>query len=359
MNVQQVMGWNTFFEQHYQNYKEKGLLPARVVTKHSHSYQLYFEGQFLMAKVAGKFRYHAYLKKHFPVVGDWVVFRRIENSNEAIIHEVMPRKNCFVRKLPISGGRRMSNGIIEGGTTEEQVIAANIDTSFIVSGLDQNFDIRRIERFITLVYNSGSQPVVILNKTDLCDDVSDFVNRVRNIAINIPILAISVEKNINMDALRPYLQPGKTVVFLGSSGVGKSTITNALLGEAKQKKQTISTATGKGRHTTTSAELMIHPTGYTIIDTPGLREVQLWGEEKVLEQSFNDIREIANGCRYQDCRHDKEPGCAVKQAFQNERISGERLESYKKQIAELQRLDEKKKQFERYISRKMKHKRHK
>ncbi|MDQ0176406.1 ribosome small subunit-dependent GTPase A [Bacillus chungangensis] len=351
MESKRLMGWDEFFNEHYQVYQEKGLLPGKIIAQQGHCYQVNDEGQVLFAKVAGKFRYDAYLKKHYPVVGDWCVFRKVEHSHEAIIQAVLPRKSSFVRKLPISGGRKMKNGIVEGGTTAEQVIASNIDTCFIISGLDQNFDLRRIERFITLVYNSGCKPVIILNKIDLCDDVESFVHQVRKVAANIPILTISVEHDINMNTLNPYLLPGKTIVFLGSSGVGKSTITNYLLGEAEQRKQSISMATGKGKHTTTSTKLLVDSAGCMIIDTPGLREVQLWGDEEVLEQSFQDIKNIAIECKFHDCQHEKEPGCAVKKAIQNELISEDRLKSYKKQLRELKRLDKKKQQFEKHISR--------
>jgi ribosome biogenesis GTPase / thiamine phosphate phosphatase len=183
----------------------------------------------------------------------------------------LPRRSCFSRKQPISGGRRIKKGFIDGGCTEEQVIAAKIDKVFIVSGLDNNFDIRRIERYITLAYNSGADPIIVLNKVDLCNEIDEYLERVKSIALDLPILTISVEKDINMDSLHSFLTTGNTIALLGSSGVGKSTITNYLLGEEKQQKQPISKATGKGRHTTTSAELLITSSGYMVIDTPGLR----------------------------------------------------------------------------------------
>ncbi|UHA73561.1 ribosome small subunit-dependent GTPase A [Paenibacillus sp. 481] len=346
------LGWNSFFEQNYEHHKHKGFLPGRVMLRQNQMYTICYKEQLLTATLSGKFRYKATAKHHIPAVGDWVLFQWTGQGQQVVIQNVLPRATSFVRKAAISGGRRMYKGVLEGGATEQQVIAANIDTVFIVSGLDQNFDLRRIERYLTLVYNSGAAPVIVLNKVDLCPQVDHVVNQVKQVAGEVPIHAISVATQVNMDVFDRYLQLGKTIVFLGSSGVGKSTLTNALLGEARQKIQTISDASGKGKHTTTNAELLFHTSGCLIMDTPGMKEVQLWGDEAQLAQSFDDISELAKRCKYSNCRHGNEPGCAVERAIVDGVVSDERLHSYMKQRSELKRLGYKMKQHAKMVSRK-------
>ncbi|MBB5194985.1 ribosome small subunit-dependent GTPase A [Anaerocolumna cellulosilytica] len=266
----------------------------------------------------------------------------------------MPRKSQFSRKMPISGGRKIKKGVIQGGSTEEQVMASNIDIAFIVCGLDNNFDLRRIERYITLVYNSRVKPVVILNKADKCPNPEDFLRLVEEVAIKIPVYIVSALKSISMDVFTQYMQPGKTVVFLGSSGVGKSTIINCLFGENRQQTKLISESTGKGRHTTTYSELIMHDSGCMLIDTPGSRELQLWGTTDCLDESFQDIIELSYKCKYNDCQHHNEPGCAIIKAIEEGSLSYERYESYKKQFFELKLLDKRKKQLELYRNKMMK-----
>jgi ribosome biogenesis GTPase / thiamine phosphate phosphatase len=330
-------GWNSFFDDHFQSYRERSFQPGRVVKRLNDSYIIYTGVDYLDARLTGRFKFRAKAPKDFPAIGDWVVFQ--EKEGLGFIHAVLPRKSCFSRKLAISGGRKLKNGMVDGGSTEEQVIAANIDIVFIVCGLDNDFDLRRIERYLTLAYNSGAKPVIILNKMDVCQNVEMRIEQVNDVAIGVPIHAISAEKDINMNGLSKLITIGQTAVFLGSSGVGKSTITNMLMGVEKQRKQEISVSTGKGKHTTTSAEWMIHPSGYMIIDTPGLREVQLWGEEKVLEESFRDIANLIVQCRFSNCTHESEPGCAIKAAIDEGTINRNRYESYVKQSGELQRLN--------------------
>lgn len=338
MNLNKL-GFDNFFNTHFDKYKSEGYIPARVISQQKNNYLICYDNGIVNAKLSGKFYYTANLKKDFPTVGDWVAIKLIENDLQAIIHAVLPRKTAFVRKLPISGGRKIKNGIIVGGSSEEQVIASNVDIVFIVSGLDENFNLQRIERYITLAYNSGATPVIILNKMDCCEFLDEYIDKVRDITFGLAIHAVSALKNIGMDMFNQYLLPGKTVVFLGSSGVGKSTITNYLIGEEKQKTNSVSEVNNKGRHTTTSSQLIVHPDGSMIIDTPGLRELQLWGEQNALNQNFDDIISIVAQCKYRNCKHDKEPECAIKSALAEGKISYDRLNSYIKQAEELNRLN--------------------
>lgn len=345
-------GWNATFEEYFKPFKQKGLKAGRVTSQKKDNYLVTVEGKSITAKITGKFRYNAQLNKDFPAVGDWVVYEIKENNKHAFIHAILPRENAYVRKLPISGGRKFKKGIIEGGKTEEQVIASNINTAFIVISLDNNFEIRRVERFLTLVYNSGIEPVIILNKVDLCFSIDEYINQVKEIADKVPVYSVSAEKNVNMDVFFKYLTYGETVIFLGSSGVGKSTITNFLIGDEKQKIQSVSKSTGKGRHTTTNSELIFLQTGGIIVDTPGVRELQLWGDEEILDQSFEEIKQLSYDCKFKNCQHRKEPGCAIQKAINDKSLSQSRVDSYKKQLAELQRLNTKRRDFEKKLNKK-------
>ncbi len=348
------LGWDSDYESHFMEFNNDGYIPARVVSQHRNNYSLFYENGTINARLSGRICYSASKKNQLPVVGDWVAIKITDDEIQAIIYGVLPRKTSFVRKLPISGGRKIRNGVITGGVTEEQVIVSNVDIVFIVIGLDDNFNVQRVERFLTLAHNSGARPVIILNKSDCCDCLDDYRDKVQNVASGISIHSVSAMNNIGMDAFNQYLQPGKTVVFLGSSGVGKSTITNHLLGKALQKTSETSRSTGKGRHTTTSSQLIVHESGCMIIDTPGLRELQLWCNEDALEESFEDVTSIIHSCKYRDCKHNAEPGCAIKQALADGILDPKRLDSYNKLYLELQRLNRRLKQSEQYLSKKEK-----
>lgn len=339
-------GWNDRLAAAYAALAEKECKPGRVIAVHRNAYKVVGEEGVVNAKVSGRFRYQAQQKADFPAIGDWVIISKAFRDN-AIIVSLLPRQSVFARKLPIQGGRKMKRGLIEGGSTEEQVIAANLDTLFIVVGLDQNFDVRRLERYLTLAFNGGARPVILLNKADLHECVDAYTRQVASIAPQVPVHCISALQGTNMRALHAYLEPTRTVAFIGSSGVGKSTLINALLEEAQLTTNDISSATGKGKHTTTSAELVMHPSGCMIIDTPGLRELQLWGDESGLEVSFADILHLSTQCQYRGCTHKGERGCAIKGALEEGTLSKERLASYHKQQRELVRLQEKKKQLEK------------
>lgn len=339
------LGWNKYFEKKFQPYLEKGFCAARVITQHKGNYIVCSEKESFNGKLSGKFMYNADVKKDYPAVGDWVAIKKI-NDTDAIIYAILPRKSYFARKLVISGGRKMKNGILVGGNIEEQIIGSNIDTAFIVSGLDDNFNIGRIERYITLVRSSGATPVILLNKCDLCNNISDYIEKIDNIANGIAVYSISVLNNINMNIFNKFLCCGKTIVFLGSSGVGKSTIINYIFGDEIQKTNEISSSNGKGRHTTTSSQLLQHSSGCTVIDTPGIKELQLWADEDILSESFQDIYSLIDQCKFRDCKHDKEVGCAIKAAIEDGKLSIERFNSYKSQLKELKILKDKKKCYD-------------
>lgn len=338
------LGWNAYFQEKFEPYSNGEFLSARVITQHKGNYIVRLEKGDFNSKLSGKFMYTADVKKDYPSVGDWVVIKPI-NDTEAVIYAMLPRKSYFARKLAISGGRKMKNGVLVGGNIEEQIIGSNIDIAFIVSGLDNNFNIGRIERYITLVLSSGATPVILLNKCDLCDNIPDYIEKINAIEKGIAVHSISVLNNINMNIFDKYLCCGKTVVFLGSSGVGKSTIINYLFGDEIQKTNAISSSNGKGTHTTTSSQLLQHSSGCSVIDTPGVKELQLWADEDVLSESFDDIYDLVAQCKYRNCKHDKEAGCAVKEAIEDGRLSVERFNSYKSQLKELKTLKDSKKTY--------------
>jgi len=318
------LGWNSFFQEHFQLIKVPGAVPGRVVSESKGSYQIYSQHGELTAKITGKMRYQLEGEKTYPAVGDWVVIKPLVNENKATIHAVLPRKSKFSRK-------------VAGERTKEQVVSANVDTVFIVSGLDggRNFNLRRIERYLTLAWGSGANPVIVLNKTDLCSDVDVFIQKVENIARGIAIHPVSAKERTGLEALRNYLIRGHTVAFLGSSGVGKSALINALLGIEKQEVGEVRKDDRMGRHTTTKRELILLPGGGMMIDTPGMREIQMWAGEDDLQDTFFDIETLAKRCRFNDCSHNAESGCAVREAVDNGDLDPERLESYRKLQNEL------------------------
>ncbi|MFC1994769.1 ribosome small subunit-dependent GTPase A [Chloroflexota bacterium] len=318
------LGWDVFFQEQFQLIKVPGSVPGRVVSESKGSYQVNSQYGEITAKIAGKMRYQAEGQKTYPAVGDWVVIRPIVNENKATIHAVLPRKSKFSRK-------------VSGERTEEQVVAANVDTVFIVSGLDggRNFNLRRIERYLTLAWNSWATPVIVLNKADLCPDFGVYVQKVEEIAPGVSIHPVSAKEKMGLKALRNYLIKGHTVAFLGSSGVGKSALINALLGTEKQEIGEVREDDRMGRHTTTRRELILLPDGGIMIDTPGMREIQMWAGEEDLQDTFYDIRALAKRCRFKDCSHNAESGCAVREAVDNGDLDSARLESHKKLQNEL------------------------
>ncbi|AFY52652.1 ribosome small subunit-dependent GTPase A [Rivularia sp. PCC 7116] len=327
MNLE-YLGWNDFFASSFESLRQQELTVARVAIEHRNTYILHSEIGEVPGEVTGKFRHNAIQAQDFPAVGDWVVISLRESEKNAVIHSVLPRKSKFSRQSI-------------GAITEEQIVAANVDTVFLVSGLDGDFNPRRIERYLILAWESGANPVILLNKADLCQNIEDCLNQVENIALGVPIITISAANSQGLEALQTYLQPGKTVALLGSSGVGKSTITNKLKGEAIQAVKAVRQGDDRGRHTTSHRELILLPNGSLIIDTPGMRELQIWASETSLSSTFEDIESLAQECRFRNCQHIKEPGCAVQQALQEGRLSNSRFFSYQKLQKELDYLSQK------------------
>jgi len=321
------LGWDPFFEEGFEQLGDRDLSPARVGREDRGLYTLYFDRTEAVAEVSGRFRHETDSKEDFPGVGDWVAASLRADENKATIHAVLPRKSGFVRKAA-------------GNRTEGQVVAANVDTVFIVNGLDggRNFNLRRIERYVAVAWESNATPVVILNKADVCDDVEAFVSEAESVAFGVPLHAVSATERMGIDDLRQYMAKGKTVAFLGLSGVGKSALINALAGEERQATGEVRVDDLRGRHTTTSRELILLAEGGIMIDTPGMRELGLWGDSGDLGESFSDIEELATGCRFRDCKHQREPGCAIHEAISQGTIDAGRYESYLRLQRELAHL---------------------
>ena len=315
MNLQDL-GWDDGFAaslEPHDNY-----IPGRVSAQHRGEYDVLTERGELRAHVAGRLRHEASSGEELPAVGDWVALR------ETTIHVVLPRRSAFLRKVAWS-------------QTEAQVLAANVDTIFVVSGLDDDFSVRRLERYLTLAWESGASPVVVLTKADLCADPVARLLEAEQVAVGVPAHVVSNVTGEGVDELETYLAPAKTVALLGSSGVGKSSLANRLLGGEVQATMALA-ADGTGRHTTTTRQLLQLPTGALLVDTPGLREIQLWSADDGIQEAFADVDELAADCRFNDCAHMREPGCAVQAAIDEGRLPRERLQSYRALHRELRRL---------------------
>jgi ribosome biogenesis GTPase len=319
----ETFGWNSFFESRFAPHREQKLLPGRISIQHKDRYVLLSEQGEINGKVSGKFRFDVSGLQEFPAVGDWVVFEIDSGDQSAVIHHVLERKSKFSRK-------------VAGDRPDEQVLAANIDIVFLVMGLDGNYNLRRLERYLTVAEESEARSVIVLNKSDLCSHLVECTQEVLSIAHGINVVVMSALRAEDVAPIRSLLTPGITGVLLGSSGVGKSTITNQLLGKEHSQVQSVRGTDSHGRHTTPHRELLVLPNGGIIIDTPGLRELQLWSGEDGLHDSFDDIEELATNCRFRDCRHEAEPGCAVKLAIQGSTLEPERYESYQKLQREIQ-----------------------
>lgn len=302
-----------------QQYSDEYIV-GRILSQEKGLYRLISERGEQLAEVSGKFRYNAEDASDFPAVGDFVLIDNGDMQGHAIIHDILPRKSAFIRKAA-------------GTAHTEQVVAANIDTVFICMSLNNDFNIRRLERYISVAWDSGAVPVVVLTKSDLCDDLDQHVLAVEQVAFGIDIVATSSTSDDGYCELLPYIKDGKTVALIGSSGVGKSTLINRLLGEERLETNGLRND-DKGKHTTTRRELFLLKQGGMVIDTPGMRELGLWDVAEGLDKSFADIESLAEKCKFRDCSHIGEPGCAIREALSKGELSEERWLSYRKLNAE-------------------------
>lgn len=318
------LGWNNTLAQYFTAFEAQGFDAGRIAIENKNNYVIFSIYGELKGEISGRLQYTANSEADFPKVGDWVVMQVFDD--QAIIHEVLPRTTRFTRK---AAGKR----------NEEQIIASNIDYLFIVQSADQNYSLRRMERYLVMANEGGIAPVIVLSKTDLANDWKQKLTDFEAIAPDVPVVAVSNDPAIGYVALKPWMQSGKTVAVVGSSGVGKSTLINHLLDTQQQVTQTIRSKDAKGKHTTTRREMFITQNGGVLIDTPGMRELQLWESSSGLEQTFADIEALAEGCHFSDCSHSSEIKCAVLEALENETLSEERYRSYLKLQKEAQYLE--------------------
>jgi ribosome biogenesis GTPase len=311
------LGWTDALSSAFAPHEAAGVTPGRVSLEHTHIYRVLLADGERLARVAGRLRHDAASRADFPAVGDWVAVERPEADGDARIRAVLPRFSRFSRRAA-------------GDVTEEQIVAANIDVVFLVGGLDRDYNPRRIERYLVVAWESGAAPVIVLNKADLVDDPAAFVEETRVLATAVPVHAVSARAPETLEVLRQYLGRGKTAALLGSSGVGKSSIVNALIGEERLRTLDVREWDSRGRHATTVRQLIMLPGSGVLIDTPGMREIQLWNTGEAIAGAFLDVESIAEGCRFRDCRHRAEPGCAVAEAVAQGRLEAGRLESYQK-----------------------------
>jgi ribosome biogenesis GTPase / thiamine phosphate phosphatase len=323
--ILEQLGWDETFAADLARLEDTEVRPARVSRASRDFYTLLTTTGELNARLPGR------LRREPPVVGDWVAFRPGTAVQEAVIRALLPRRSCLAR---VAAGRRKGRSV-----AELQVLAANVDTVLIMTGLDRDFNLRRLERYLTLVWESGARPAIVLNKVDLCAAPEEFLRTVAAIAGDVPVHLLSAATGSGLDELDRYFASGRTVTLLGSSGVGKSTLLNRLAGQQLQPTGEVSSAAGKGRHTTTHRELFLLPAGGLLIDNPGMRELQLFGEEEILGETFEEIHSLAAGCRFADCRHQNEPSCSVLAAASAGELSPERLASFRRQQQELEHLN--------------------
>ncbi|MFB9275045.1 ribosome small subunit-dependent GTPase A [Cohnella cellulosilytica] len=320
-------GWNEHWRQALAALEQplRDYAPARVVAQFSHSYNLMTADGSHSASVTGKFEFLATKRGDYPAVGDWVLAEPLPGERRSVIHAVLPRRSAMVRK-------------VAGAAVEDQIVGANLDYLFIVNALNQDFNLRKIERYMIAAWDSGAAPVVLLTKADLCADPEAFVEQVGSVAPGVPVHCVSALTGAGKEALDAYLKPGATIGITGSSGVGKSTLLNWLAGRNLQSTQGIREDDARGRHTTTHRELFLLDCGALVMDTPGMRELQLWDAQDGWQQAFADIERLAASCRFRDCKHDGEAGCAMLRALGSGELDPKRYANYRKTEKELAHL---------------------
>ena len=316
MSIEEL-GWDAYFEAQWIESGNAGCVPARVVSQHRGLWRVAGDFEECWAEPSGKFRKESEGGGDWPAVGDWVSVEARPGKQNALIQQVLPRRSRFARK-------------VAGKEIEEQVLAANIDVALIVMALDGDFNVRRIERYMTQCWESGARPAIVLNKTDSCAESGERAAQIERIAMGAPVFLVSAKTGAGMEELEASFPKRQTMVLLGSSGVGKSTLVNWLLRAESQATHPVRASDSRGRHTTTSRELFLLPCGAMMIDTPGLRELPLWNAAEGLSQTFAEVDELAEKCRFSDCHHRNEPGCAVQSALASGILEAGRLESWRK-----------------------------
>jgi ribosome biogenesis GTPase / thiamine phosphate phosphatase len=320
------LGWDDRFAAAYAPWQSKGdVRPGRVAIEFNQIFRLYREGDELDAVTAGRLKHRARSRSELPAVGDWVAVRKRAAEDRGVMLAVLPRRSAFTRRAA-------------GEPTDEQVVAANVDLVFIVMGLDGDYNLRRLERYLLMARESGAAPAIILTKPDVCPDLSARIRDVTTLGGDVVVHVVNAKAGEGLEALRNHFAPGRAAALLGSSGVGKSTIINRLVGADIRRTQEVRATDSRGRHTTAHRELVMLPDGGLIIDTPGMRELQLWDASDAVRETFDDIERLAANCHFTDCRHRDEPRCAVKTAVAEGRLPPERLESYLKLHDELTEL---------------------
>ena len=334
MDLKEI-GWDT----HYSKIKdtlstELELIAGRVTSFSGKHYWVICEKGEILGILSNSYLSKIEDKSDIPAVGDWVGLEKINSLDLYHIRYLFPRKNKLSRKA-------------SGKTSEEQIIASNIDIVFIVTSLDNDFNMKRLERYLSLAYTINAKPVIILNKIDKVDDVEHYIEHVKKISDEVVIIPICAKSGVGLDSITPFCGPGTTSVLIGSSGVGKSTIINQLLGCKRQLTGETRKCDDKGRHVTSSRQLFVLPNGGAIIDNPGIRELQLWFHGKGLERQFEDIEILSKMCKFRDCKHDDEPGCAVREAVELGKISKDHLDNYSKLLKEREYLNLRRSTYER------------
>jgi ribosome biogenesis GTPase len=317
----QRWGWSSYFEALWNEGEREGTVPARVIAQQRKFWRIAGAFGECWAEASGKLRLAAGEGVEWPAVGDWAVGDIREAGSSVLLLEVLPRRSRFVRKM---AGKKIA----------EQVLAANVDTALLVAALDGDFNPRRTERYLVQCWEAGAKPVIVLNKADACGDASVKAATMERIALGTEVCVISARTGQGMEGFERFLAPGQTVVLLGSSGVGKSSIANRLLGEMRQEVRPVREGDSRGRHTTTARELFVLPGGALLMDTPGLRELQIWDAAEGVSETFADIDALAAECRFGDCTHENEPGCAVQAALSAGTLDEARLESRQKLLRE-------------------------
>ena len=315
------LGWNSTFNKFLKEKNLQDIFPGRICSQNGKHYKVITKDGEQSAILSNSYFRSINNKSDIPAVGDWVGLKVNEEINISHILFLLPRKNKLSRK-------------VAGKKSEEQIIASNIDIVFIFTSVDQDFNIRRLERYLSMIYEINANPIIILNKIDKCKNLEKFINETKEVFQNVTIISISAKTGENIEKVKKYIKFGKTIVLIGSSGVGKSTLINRLFGYSRQAVGEIRSSDGKGRHITSSRELIILPEGGIIIDNPGIRELQLWSSGEGISKTFQDIEELSRLCKFRDCAHEMEPGCAVKKAIDDGNLSIKRLNSYKKLIRE-------------------------